>query len=112
MGGAPCENPPASLQAERRVSFRQTHVAGSVVTVFYDDQDQAPPFQERRLEAELRRLFPAGCGVTVEVDLAWSDAASTWRLRRAQVELGGGVVDIRSGLASSLRDAGTPLSVG
>jgi hypothetical protein len=90
--------------------IRQIRVAGSVVTVAYDDQEEAPAFQERRLETELRRLFPAGCGVRVEVDIAWSDAESTWQLRRAQVELGGGLVEIGPGLAQSLRLAGTPLS--
>jgi len=94
------------------MSLRRIRIAGSVVTVVYDDQDEAPAFQERRLETELRRLFPAGCGVTVQVDVAWSEEQETWRLSRALVELGSSLVEIGPGLARSLREAGTPLSLG
>jgi hypothetical protein len=93
------------------MSLRQNRVAGSVVTVVYDDHEEAPAFQERKLETELRRLFPTGCGVTVVVDVAWSEESAAWRLLRAQVELGGSPIQIGPGLARSLKETGTPLSL-
>jgi len=94
------------------MSIRKIRISGSVVTVAYDDHEEAPAFQERRLETELRRLFPAGCGVAVAVQVAWTEDDAHWRLRGAQVDMGGGLVEIGPGLADSLRSAELPLVLG
>jgi hypothetical protein len=81
------------------------------VDLLYDDSDAASGWQERRLERSLARLFPAGCGLSLIVDVAWSEDDELWNVRRARVVHGvTGDPDATENLRDSLRRDGLPVS--
>lgn len=86
---------------------------GSTAVIEYDDRDVIPSRESRRLEATLRCLFPASCGVSVRVQMAWSEISGGWHLRSARATLDEQCsVDISRGLARSCLAAGVPVVVG